>query len=130
MADRSSYDRVRRWKSRLTILVAALLLFETVSGLAIWLLPFSVPVQMTVLVHTVGGVLLLVPYGYYQIRHWLTYRHRPLDWIKLTGYLSMGATSLALVSGGVLTYQALFTRAIGDSWDLLHLGSKIGRAHV
>ena len=37
--------RTAEWRSRLSIFVAGLLLFETLSGLSIWLLPFSVPNQ-------------------------------------------------------------------------------------
>ena len=72
----STSARANQWTSRLAILVGGLLLFETVSGLAVWLLPFSVPNQFLVLLHTVVGLLFLVPYLVYQVRHWWWYRKR------------------------------------------------------
>ncbi|MFT5143187.1 MAG: hypothetical protein ACI84D_001810 [Thalassolituus oleivorans] len=42
-------------------MVVGLLVFEAVSGLSIWLLPFSVSNQFLVLIHTAGGVLFLPP---------------------------------------------------------------------
>src|SRR5690606_35353362 len=85
------------WQRTSAIFVAALLLFETLTGLALWFPPFSIPNQVAVLLHTAAGVILLVPYAYYQARHRWMYRKRPLNPIKLTGYLGMGATSVALV---------------------------------
>lgn len=113
------------WQRTSAIFVAALLLFETLTGLAIWLLPFSIPNQVAVLLHTAAGVIVLVPYAYYQARHWWMYRKRPLNPIKLTGYLGMGATSVALVSGIILTAQALFGTRISYVWDAVHIVSTL-----
>ena len=66
--------KAREWERPLLRVVAGLLAFETVSGLAIWLLPFSVPNQMTVLLHTAAGVVFTLPFIWYQLRHWRIYR--------------------------------------------------------
>jgi hypothetical protein len=71
--------------------VSGLLVFETLTGLAIYLLPFSVPNQVAVLLHTAIGLVFVVPYGWYQIRHWLAYRDRQLTHVVLTGYFSTPA---------------------------------------
>ena len=113
------------WRQRLLYLVAALLLFETLTGLAIWLLPFSISNQVIVLLHTVVGIVFLVPYAWYQARHWHLYRRRPLNHIKLTGYLAMAATATAIVSGVVLTWQALIGTRISYVWDAVHIVSTI-----
>ncbi len=55
-------SRALEWRSRLSIFVGGLLLFEAITGLWIWLLPFSVFSQVSVLVHTAAGILFLVPY--------------------------------------------------------------------
>ncbi len=114
-------SRAAEWRSRLAILVMGLLLFETLSGLAIYLLPFSLPVQFAVLVHTGAGLLFVVPYAWYQARHWAMYRQGGFTHVKLTGYLSLLATALCCISGLVLTYQAAFARRIDYAWDTLHL---------
>jgi len=109
------------WKSRLLITVTCLLFFETLTGLSIWLLPFSVPNQVMVLSHTVLGVAVLAPFGWYQLRHWRHYRQLPVSHMVLTGYFAMAATVAALVSGVVLTEQALVGPRIGRVWDLVHI---------
>ena len=51
----NSTAQAREWQQRLLYTVAGLLLFETLTGLAIYLLPFSVPNQVMVLLHTIVG---------------------------------------------------------------------------
>jgi len=114
-------DRAREWRAKLAILVMGLLLFETLTGLAIYLMPFSLPIQFMVLVHTVAGVIFILPYTWYQIRHWLVYRRQTLTHVKVTGYLSLVATLVCGVSGIVLTVQALFGTRISYAWDTVHI---------
>jgi hypothetical protein len=113
------------WRSWLAVATAGLLLFLTISGLAIWWLPFSVPVQMTVIVHTAAGLPLVLLYALYQWRHWQENRDGAWTHVRLTGYLSMGVMLLCCVSGLVLTWQSLFARRISYDWDLLHLVSTV-----
>ena len=101
--------------------IAAFLVFETVTGLAILFLPFSVPSQITVLIHTVVGVVMIIPYAAYQVRHWRVYRDARMTHVKLTGWLSLGAALVAIVSGMVLTVQALFGTRISYMWDVVHI---------
>ncbi len=109
------------WTRTLAIGVAALLAFETLTGLSLWLLPFSVANQVAVLVHTMVGLLLLVPFAWYQMRHWNRYRRIPMTHVKLTGYVALLSTTAAIVSGVVLTLQALFATRISYAWDLVHI---------
>ena len=109
------------WQHTLLICVSGLLLFETLTGLSILLLPFSVPNQVMVLLHTAVGLVVLVPFAWYQIRHWILYRPQRLSHVKLTGYFAMGATVVAIVSGLVLTVQALWATRIGYAWDVIHI---------
>ncbi|HUG41706.1 MAG TPA: multiheme c-type cytochrome [Longimicrobiales bacterium] len=109
------------WRSRLLLTVGGLLVFETLTGLSIWLLPFSVPNQVMVLLHTAVGLAFLLPFAVYQLRHWLRYRRLPVSHMVLTGYFSMIATLAAVVSGLVLTWQALFGTRISYAWDVAHI---------
>ncbi|HMB69653.1 MAG TPA: hypothetical protein VKU85_10080, partial [bacterium] len=113
--------RAAEWRSRLAIFVSGLLAFETLSGLSIWLLPFSVPNQFLVLAHTAAGILFLVPYLIYQARHWLRYWRRPWSHYLVTGYVAFAAVLLNAVSGVVLTVQATFGTRITYGWDLAHI---------
>jgi len=119
-------SRAREWRSRLSIFVGGLLCFETITGLWIWLLPFSVPSQISVLVHTAVGVLFLVPFLFYQARHWWIYRARPLSHYLITGYIAFAVVALNAASGVVLTYQALFGKLISYAWDTVHIVTTFG----
>ncbi|UCG74722.1 MAG: hypothetical protein JSV95_08095 [Gemmatimonadota bacterium] len=121
MNSQPTRDPTREWGRKLLITISGLLLFETLTGLSIWLLPFSVSNQVTVLLHTAIGLLFMVPFAWYQVRHWLLYRPRQMSHVKLTGYFAMVATIVAIVSGLVLTWQATFLTRISYGWDLVHI---------
>ncbi len=114
-------DRAREWRSPLAILVGGGLLFLTLSGLSIWLLPFSVPNQVMVILHTVGGLAFLVPCLWYSLRHWWLYRSSPMSHIKLLGYVGWGVLGACGASGIVLTFQASFGNRINYGWDTVHI---------
>jgi hypothetical protein len=116
-----SHVRAEEWQHRLLIAVSGLVLFETLTGLSMLFLPFSVPNQVMVLLHTVVGLVFLTPFAWYQARHWMLYRAQRLSHVKLTGYFAMAATVVAIVSGLVLTAQALWARRIGYGWDVIHI---------
>jgi len=112
---------LQNWRSHLAILAAGYLLFETLSGLAILFVPFSVPSQIVVLVHTLIGLVFLIPCGWYLIRHWIEYFRNPLSHIVLVGYLGFAALALCLISGAVLTVQAIWGVRISYGWDTVHI---------
>lgn len=109
------------WRSRLAWLSAGGLLLLTLTGLAIWWLPFSLPVQMSVLVHTAVGLACLPLLVVYLWRHWRDHQHAPWTHVKLTGYLAVAGLLVCALSGLVLTWQGLFARRISYGWDLAHL---------
>ena len=113
--------RLREWASALTLIGSGYLLFETVTGLAVHLLPFSVSNQIAVIVHTAVGVLLAAPVLVYFIRHYLAYRPRPMTHYKLTGYVAVIAALVALVSGFVLTAEGAFATRITYTWRTAHI---------
>lgn len=113
--------KVLEWERALLWYVSALFVFETLTGLAVYLLPFSVPNQMMVLFHTVAGVAMVVPFAVYQVRHWRLYSQIRVSHVKLTGYFAMAATVVLIVSGLVLTAQAMFATRISRAWDFVHI---------
>jgi hypothetical protein len=116
-------SKTEEWQHKLLIAVSGLLLFETLTGLSIFLLPFSVPNQVMVLLHTAVGLVFLVPFAWYQTRHWRIYQAQRMSHVKLTGYFAMVATIVAIVSGVVLTVQALWATRIIHAWDVIHIVS-------
>ena len=115
--------REPEWGRRFAALTLAWLGFETLSGLAIWLLPFSVPTQWCVVLHTAIGVVFLAPALVYQWQHLRAYWARPGGAVKWMGYLGSVATLAALVSGVVLTVQAIWGTRISYAWDRVHIVS-------
>ena len=115
--------RIAEWHKRLLHCVVGLLAFETLSGLAIYLLPFSVSNQVMVLVHTAAGLAFVLPYAWYQLRHWRLYRALRWSHELLTGYFTMVATIALVASGIVLTVQAVLSTRISHAVDLLHVAS-------
>ncbi len=117
----NNQDRSREWTSLLAISTSAFLAFETLSGLSVWLLPFNVPNQLLVFLHTLLGVVFLVPCTWYVVRHWLLYRPYLMTHIKLLGYVGMFVLAGANVSGAVLTVEALRGPKISYAWDTAHI---------
>ena len=113
--------KAHEWHRWLLRCVGGLILFETLTGLAIYLLPFSVPNQMVVLFHTAAGIAFVVPFLWYQLRHWSAYRSLRLSHVVLTGYFAMVAMVTLIVSGLVLTAQAIFATRIAPGWDRIHV---------
>src|SRR5204863_8965541 len=91
--------KAREWQRALLRAVAGLAVFETFTGLAIYLLPFTISTQLMVLVHTAAGIAFVGPYVWYQLRHWRIYRSLRLSHVVLTGYFSMIAAVALVVSG-------------------------------
>ncbi len=114
-------ERSAEWRSRLAIAIAGFLLFSVLSGLAILLLPFSVPNQITVILHTVVGLGFIVPAGWYLVRHWLRYWQKPISHIQVLGYAGGVLVALCGVSGVVLTTQAALRARISYAWDAVHI---------
>jgi hypothetical protein len=115
--------REAEWRRPLAAFTMAWLIFETLSGLSIYLLPFSVANQWMVVIHTLAGLVVLVPFAWYQIRHLAVYWNHPLTTLKVMGYLAAVSTIVAVVSGLVLTVQAAFLSRISYGWDTIHVVS-------
>ena len=120
-APRHATSRADEWRHRLLYSVAGLFVFETLTGLAIYLLPFSVPNQWMVVFHTLAGLAFVIPFAWYQVRHWSRYRAIRVSHVVLTGYFAMLASLVLIASGLVLTYEAIFSRRISRGWDLAHV---------
>ncbi len=104
-------------------LISGVLIFLTITGLAVWLLPFSVPVQVAVLAHTVLGLLIVLPLAAWQLSHWLATRKARRSFRKFCAYSGFWTLAVMLVSGVVLTWQAMFGLLTSRLWDQVHLWS-------
>ena len=114
-------DAAAEWRHGLTGLTLGLLAFETITGFAMYLLGFSLFNQFGVILHTVVGVLMVVPVGWYLGRHWWIRYRGKFNHYQFLGYVSAAALVALFVSGYVLTWQAGFGRRIDYVWDSVHL---------
>ena len=114
-------ERLQGWRSWISIFVNGGLVFLSLGGLYILFAPFSVANQVNVLVHTMFGLVFLVPCCWYLVQHFLRYWRSPVSHILILGYISLAALILCSVSGIVLTLQAVFGTRISYSWDLVHI---------
>jgi len=110
------------WKHPLTGCILGLILFETLTGLMIYLSPFSVFNQFALLLHTLAGLGLVVPLAWYLGRHWLRRFRGAFTHYQLLGYLAAIVLILLVASGILLTWQAAFGPRMSYTWDFLHLG--------
>ncbi|HHL31618.1 MAG TPA: hypothetical protein ENJ41_03465, partial [Oceanospirillales bacterium] len=122
---RISDKSIPEWRSRLTGVTAGLLLFEIMTGLSLYLLPFSRFNQFSLLLHTIIGVLMLLPVIWYSISHWRKRKGGNFSHFQLLGYLSVALLLLSFVSGAVVTWQGLMSERLQTLWDLMHLLSSL-----
>ncbi|MAE60778.1 MAG: hypothetical protein CMJ49_05405 [Planctomycetaceae bacterium] len=118
-------NAVSEWRSSFTGITGALLLFESVTGLLIYLLPFSRFNQYNVVLHTVLGLLMLAPVPWYMWRHWRVRRGGNLSHYQLLGYAALVLLVACVVSGLIIMWQGLVGPRIAYVWDITHLVSGV-----
>jgi hypothetical protein len=124
----SRVNAIAEWRSLLAGVTGALLLFATLSGLSIYLLPFSEFNQLSVLLHTGMGLAMLAPVTWYLVRHWLARRGGNLSHYQLLGYAAVALLAICVASGVVVTWQGIVGPRMSYAWDLVHLVSGIAAA--
>ncbi|MFV1963917.1 MAG: hypothetical protein ACC628_00730 [Pirellulaceae bacterium] len=117
---------VSEWRSRLAGWTGGFLLFETLTGLAIYLLPFSRYTQLSLLLHTILGILFLLPITFYLARHWWVRKRGSLTHYQLLGYVAAGILALCVASGLVVTRQGFTGPRLNATWDATHLLTGLG----
>ncbi len=118
------------WLSPLAMVVAGLAVIQTLSGLWVYLAPFSAATQFQVLLHTAAGILFIVPFGWYVVRHFRVWYAQKATSVMVLGYIAAGLVTVCIASGLWLTWQAAMGPKIGSWWDLVHLVSGIVTAVV
>ena len=118
----------RGWSGRLTIFVCSLLVIQAVTGLCIWLAPFSRSSQVQLLLHVVSGLLVTIPFIVFQVRHLIVWAGQRLTAVSVLGYLLLGMVLVCGTSGVVLSWEAGFERRLSPTWDVVHLVSGMGTA--
>jgi hypothetical protein len=113
------------WSSALSRGVAAILLFELVSGLAITFGPFHPAVEWGLVFHTVLGVVAVAPLAWYFVHHWKTYRAQAMSDVLLLGYAGAIVLGVCMLSGLLVAGQAIFAIRTSPWLRYLHLISTL-----
>ncbi len=103
--------------------MAGVVLFVALTGLGVWLLPFSVGAQMTVLMHTALGLLIVVPFTFWQLEHWLATRQAARGFRKFCAFAGFWSLAVTTLAGIVLSWEAMFSLRTSHLWDRVHLWS-------
>ena len=109
------------WGGLLSRLAGGALVYLALTGLALRLLPFSPLVEWTALLHTVGGLLSLLPVTLYLVKHWRHYRPDALTPNKVLGYLGLVAAAVAELTGLWVAWGAAFGERVSPMMRTLHL---------
>ncbi len=109
------------WASRLAALVGGGLAVLSVSGLVIYLAPFSRWTQLTVLAHVVLGACLMLPVAVYLRRHVAVWLRQKVTASMFFGFALLAAVVVALVTGVLGAGLALFANRLQPGVDFVHL---------
>ena len=113
-------------RSLLTWIASGLLIYLLVSGALIFWLPFSTYTQFSVIVHSVAGVLALLPVAIIVVMHWrrrdTSISGRPAALAKA----SLAILAVDIISGLAIVLQSVFGRAVADVWWQVHQLAALG----
>ena len=121
-------DAVAAWRSRLAVWTMALFLFLSVTGVVIWLAPGNAWAEAQTILHTVFGIAFVVPSAIYLWRHVSATIRQPVSHVAILGWTSGTLLVAVVVTGGVVTWQALFGPRVSYGWDLVHTAGGVACA--
>ena len=108
------------FRTLLTWIASGLLLYLLISGALVFWLPFGVYSQYSVIVHSVTGVLALLPIAVIVVMHW---RRRETSIAGTPAALAkagVAVLAISIASGLIIVLQSIFASKVGDVWWLAH----------
>ena len=113
------------YRSFLTWIATSVVAYSLMSGLLITLLPFSVYVQYSIIIHSVVGLAALLPLVVAVYLHWQRRKADAPVPVARTAMVAIAALVVCLVTGLVISVMALFGTWVPDWMDTVHLVSAL-----
>ncbi len=113
------------YRSFLTWIATSLIAYSLLSGLLITLLPFGVYAQYSIIIHTVVGLVSLLPLVAAIYLHWQRRRADAPAPVARKAMLAIATLAVSLLTGLLITGMALFGTWVADWVDTVHLVSAL-----
>ena len=114
-------DVVIDYRSFLTWIATSVVAYSLLSGLLITLLPFSVYIQYSIIIHSAVGLAVLVPLVAAVYLHWQRRKSDAPPPVARAAMLAIAALGVCLLTGLVIAAMALFGTWVPDWLDTVHL---------
>ncbi len=109
------------WLSSLTLICMIGLSGEALTGLLIYLTPFTEFNQYGVLLHTLIGLLWTLAFVGYSVHHWRQRFRSNFNHVQLLGYISFALILTCILTGVWLSFEAIVGPGISYAWSFVHL---------
>ncbi len=109
------------WVNPLTLICMIGLTFEALTGLLVYLAPFSEFNQYGVLLHTGIGLIWMLTFLWYSIHHWSRRFRSNFNHVQLLGYIGFVLILACILTGVWLTVEATLGQRISYGWSVAHL---------
>lgn len=113
------------YRSLLTWVATAIIVYSLLSGLAVELMPFSVFAQYSILVHTIVGLVSIGPLLAIEYYHWQRRKGDATTVIARVAVAAMLTLGFCLLTGLLITGMALFGIRVAGIASTLHLVSAL-----
>jgi hypothetical protein len=108
------------FRSLLTWLVSGVLCYLLISGALVYWLPFSVYSQYSVIVHSLTGVLSLLPAGWIVYLHWRRRDDAVTGHVAVLAKMAVALLVTSAISGLIIVLQSMLGTSVQSLWWLLH----------
>jgi hypothetical protein len=113
------------YRSFLTWIVTSVVVYSLLSGLMITLVPFGVYTQYSIIIHTLVGLVAVIPLAAAVYLHWRRRKPDAPAPVARTAMVAIAALAVCLVTGLLITLMALFGTWVPGWMDTVHLVSAL-----
>jgi hypothetical protein len=113
------------YRSFLTWVATSVVAYSLLSGLMVTLLPFGIYAQFSIIIHTIVGVVAVIPLIAAVYLHWQRRKPDAPAPIARTAMVAIAALAVCLLTGLFITAMALFGTWVPGWMDTVHLVSAL-----